>query len=87
MSPDYQNPLLGQALTNFIAALGARYDGDPRIEENVSIGMIVKSEAFSTLDSSFSAVDGADLPNKIALRQDFEIKNTSYILRLVCKRN
>jgi hypothetical protein len=29
--PDYQNPLLVQALTNFIAALGARYDGDPRI--------------------------------------------------------
>jgi hypothetical protein len=29
--PDYQNPLLGQALTNYIAALGARYDGDPRI--------------------------------------------------------
>jgi len=29
--PDYQNPLLRQALTNFIAALGARYDGDPRI--------------------------------------------------------
>ena len=31
VSPDYENPLLGQALTNFIAALGARYDGDPRI--------------------------------------------------------
>jgi hypothetical protein len=29
--PDYENPLLAQALTNFIAALGARYDGDPRI--------------------------------------------------------
>ena len=29
--PDYQNPLLVQALTNFIAALGAHYDGDPRI--------------------------------------------------------
>jgi hypothetical protein len=29
--PDYQNLLLDQALTNFIAALGARYDGDPRI--------------------------------------------------------
>lgn len=29
--PDYENPQLGQALTNFIAALGARYDGDPRI--------------------------------------------------------
>ncbi len=29
--PDYENALLGQALTNFIAALGARYDGDPRI--------------------------------------------------------
>jgi hypothetical protein len=29
--PDYENPLLDQALTNFIAALGARYDGDPRI--------------------------------------------------------
>lgn len=28
---DYQNPQLDQALTNFIAALGARYDGDPRI--------------------------------------------------------
>jgi hypothetical protein len=31
VSPDYQNPLLDQALANFIAALGARYDGDPRI--------------------------------------------------------
>ena len=31
VSPDYENPLLDQALTNFIAALGARYDGDPRI--------------------------------------------------------
>jgi len=29
--PDYSNALLQQALTNFIAALGARYDGDPRI--------------------------------------------------------
>jgi hypothetical protein len=29
--PDYQNPLLLQALTNFVSALGARYDGDPRI--------------------------------------------------------
>ena len=29
--PDYANPLLDQALTNFIAALGSRYDGDPRI--------------------------------------------------------
>jgi hypothetical protein len=29
--PDYENALLDQALTNFIAALGARYDGDPRI--------------------------------------------------------
>ena len=31
VSPDYENPLLDQALTNFISALGARYDGDPRI--------------------------------------------------------
>jgi hypothetical protein len=31
VSPDYENPLLAQALTNFIAALGARYDGDSRI--------------------------------------------------------
>lgn len=31
VSPDYENPLLRQALTNFIAALGARYDGDARI--------------------------------------------------------
>jgi len=31
LSPDYENPLLRQALTNFIAALGARYDSDPRI--------------------------------------------------------
>jgi hypothetical protein len=31
VSPDYENPLLDQALTNYIAALGARYDGDPRI--------------------------------------------------------
>ena len=31
VSPDYQNPLLRQALTNFITAFGARYDGDPRV--------------------------------------------------------
>jgi Domain of unknown function (DUF4832) len=31
VSPDYENPLLDQAMTNFIAALGARYDGDPRV--------------------------------------------------------
>ena len=31
VSPDYENPLLDQALMNFIAALGARYDGDPRV--------------------------------------------------------
>jgi hypothetical protein len=31
LSPDYENPLLRQALTNFITALGARYDGDPRV--------------------------------------------------------
>lgn len=31
VSPDYENPLLRQAMTNFIAAFGARYDGDPRI--------------------------------------------------------
>jgi hypothetical protein len=29
--PDYENPLLHQALTNFVSALGAQYDGDPRI--------------------------------------------------------
>jgi Domain of unknown function (DUF4832) len=29
--PDYENSLLDQALTNFIAALSARYDGDLRI--------------------------------------------------------
>ena len=29
--PDYSNALLQVALTNFIRALGARYDGDPRI--------------------------------------------------------
>lgn len=31
LCPDYSNALLDQALTNFVAALGARYDGDPRI--------------------------------------------------------
>ncbi|HYG21356.1 MAG TPA: DUF4832 domain-containing protein [Verrucomicrobiae bacterium] len=31
VSPDYENPLLRTALTNFIAALGERYDGDPRV--------------------------------------------------------
>jgi hypothetical protein len=29
--PDYSNALLQVALTNFVEALGARYDGDPRI--------------------------------------------------------
>ena len=31
MSPDYENPLLRRALVQMIRALGARYDGDPRI--------------------------------------------------------
>jgi hypothetical protein len=30
-TPDYGNPLLRTALTNFIAAMGARYDRDPRL--------------------------------------------------------
>jgi hypothetical protein len=30
-SPDYDNPTLRRAMLNTIAALGARYDGDPRI--------------------------------------------------------
>lgn len=30
-TPDYEDPRLRAALTSFIAALGARYDGDPRI--------------------------------------------------------
>ncbi len=30
-TPDYESPLLRAALTNFIAALGARYDKDPRL--------------------------------------------------------
>ncbi len=30
-TPDYEDPRLRAALTNFITALGARYDGDPRI--------------------------------------------------------
>ena len=30
-TPDYEDPRLREALRNFIAALGARYDGDPRI--------------------------------------------------------
>lgn len=30
-TPDYEDPRLRAALTNFIAGLGARYDGDPRI--------------------------------------------------------
>jgi len=31
LTPDYEDPRLGAALTNFIQALGARYDGDPRL--------------------------------------------------------
>ena len=30
-TPDYEDPRLRQALQNFIAALGQRYDGDPRV--------------------------------------------------------
>ncbi|MCL4178075.1 MAG: DUF4832 domain-containing protein [Verrucomicrobia bacterium] len=30
-TPDYEDPRLRAALTNFIHALGARYDGDPRL--------------------------------------------------------
>ncbi len=31
LTPDYEDPRLRAALTNFIHALGARYDGDPRL--------------------------------------------------------
>ncbi len=39
VSPNYDDPKLVQALTNFIAAFGARYDGDPRIGF-VEVGLI-----------------------------------------------
>jgi len=39
VSPDYENPLLRQALTNFVAALGAGYDGDPRIAF-ITVGLL-----------------------------------------------
>ncbi len=39
VSPDYENLLLRQALRNFIAALGARYDGDPRVGF-ITIGLL-----------------------------------------------
>lgn len=38
-SPDYDDPALIQAMTNFIAALGARYDGDARVAF-VQVGLI-----------------------------------------------
>jgi hypothetical protein len=38
-SPDYSHPDLRRAMTNYIAALGARYDGDPRIGF-ITIGML-----------------------------------------------
>jgi hypothetical protein len=31
LTPDYEDPRLRAAMTSFIAALGARYDGDPRV--------------------------------------------------------
>lgn len=30
-TPDYENPLLQEALTKFIVAMGNKYDGDPRV--------------------------------------------------------
>jgi hypothetical protein len=39
VSPDYENPMLVHALTNFSAALGARYDGDPRIAF-ITVGLL-----------------------------------------------
>lgn len=39
VAPDYNDPNLMQALLDFIAALGAKYDGDPRIGF-VQIGLI-----------------------------------------------
>eukprot|EP00741_Cyanophora_paradoxa_P020605 tig00021275_g19889.t1 len=38
-SPDYNNPILGSALETFIAALGAKYDGDARIG-SIMMGLI-----------------------------------------------
>jgi hypothetical protein len=38
-SPDYNNPDLQTALLNYIAALGARYDNDPRVA-SVSVGLL-----------------------------------------------
>ncbi|NOV04221.1 DUF4832 domain-containing protein, partial [Paenibacillus planticolens] len=38
-SPDYDSPFLLQALSNFIKAFGAKYDGDPRISY-VHMGLI-----------------------------------------------
>lgn len=39
VSPDWEDATLRAAMTNFIAALGARYDGDPRIAA-VEVGLL-----------------------------------------------
>eukprot|EP00741_Cyanophora_paradoxa_P020603 tig00021275_g19887.t1 len=39
LSPDYDNPILGSALETFIAALGAKYDGDVRIG-SIMLGLV-----------------------------------------------
>ena len=38
-TPDYESPLLREALTNFISALGDKYDGDPRVAF-ITVGLL-----------------------------------------------
>ena len=82
LSPDYENPLLRQALTNFIAALGARYDGDARIGF-ITVGLLgfwgewhtyphdTWFASVTVQDEVLSAYEAAFTRTKFLLRQPF----------------
>jgi hypothetical protein len=81
-SPDYENPLLRKALTNFVEALGMRYDGDPRIGF-ITVGLLgfwgewhtyPHDNWFATLtvqDEVLNAYEAAFTKTKFLLRQPY----------------
>ncbi|MGE5583310.1 MAG: DUF4832 domain-containing protein [Bacillota bacterium] len=76
--PDYNDPRLLQALDNFIAALGAKYDGDPRIGF-IQIGLIGFWGEWHTTGSDWMPT--VDNQNRILTSYDRAFNKTKILVR------
>src|SRR4029079_3197829 len=74
-SPNYDDPALVSAMTNLIAALGARYDGDPRVGF-ITVGLVGFWGEWHTYRPSCGCDDW--MPSVATERRGIEAFNDSF---------